>query len=82
MSNDLTLNNAKLFVKYEIVGCSLTGATRLRFFELGLTVGTVVEVVKMAPLGDPLEIKVRGYLLCIRRKVAEGFAVKEVQNAK
>jgi ferrous iron transport protein A len=39
--------------------------------ELGLTIGTPVEVVRFAPLGDPVEIKVRGSKLSLRRHEAE-----------
>jgi len=45
---------------------SCTDARRLQ--EMGLTVGTEFEVVKVAPLGDPVEISVRGYRLCLRRR--------------
>ena len=39
--------------------------------EMGLLVGTAIELVRFAPLGDPLEIKVRGYHLTLRRHEAE-----------
>jgi ferrous iron transport protein A len=44
---------------------------RARLLEMGLLVGTPVELVRFAPLGDPLEIKVRGYHLTLRRREAE-----------
>ena len=44
---------------------------RSRLLEMGLLVGTPVELVRFAPLGDPLEIKVRGYHLTLRRREAE-----------
>jgi ferrous iron transport protein A len=44
--------------------------------ELGLVVGTPVEVVRFAPLGDPLEIRVRGYNLTLRRHEAEQILVR------
>ena len=43
------------------------GALRRRIMEMGLTRGTPVSVRKIAPLGDPLEIYVRGYLLSLRK---------------
>jgi Fe2+ transport system protein FeoA len=44
---------------------------RGRLMEMGLLVGTSIELVRFAPLGDPLEIKVRGYHLSLRRHEAE-----------
>ena len=46
------------------------GALRLRIMELGLTPGTPVRVRKIAPLGDPIEIDVRGYALSLRKAEA------------
>ena len=48
---------------------------RQRLLEMGLTKGTVVEVVRLAPLGDPMEIAVRGYRLSLRQKEAEAVLV-------
>ena len=45
--------------------------SRPRLMEMGLLVGTVVELVRFAPLGDPVEIKVRGYHLTLRKHEAE-----------
>ena len=50
----------------------------LRFQELGLVCGTEFEVVKVAPLGDPVEISLRGYRLCLRRLDAEGIQVESL----
>jgi len=51
------------------------GSVRRRLMELGLVPGTRVEVVGVAPLGDPLELLVRGSSLSIRRAEAEGVSV-------
>jgi ferrous iron transport protein A len=45
--------------------------SRPRLMEMGLLVGTRVELVRFAPLGDPVEIKVRGYHLTLRKHEAE-----------
>lgn len=50
-------------------------AFRRRLMELGLLPGTRVEVVRVAPLGDPIELSVRGCLLSIRREEARLIAV-------
>jgi ferrous iron transport protein A len=51
---------------------------RPRLMEMGLLVGTQVELVRFAPLGDPVEIKVRGYNLTLRRNEAEQIFVRPV----
>jgi len=50
--------------------------SRPRVMEMGLLVGTQVELVRFAPLGDPVEIKVRGYNLTLRKSEAEQIFVK------
>jgi Fe2+ transport system protein FeoA len=49
---------------------------RGRLLEMGLLVGTPVELIRFAPLGDPVEIKVRGYHLTIRKHEAELILVQ------
>ena len=50
--------------------------SRPRLMEMGLLVGTRVELVRIAPLGDPVEIKVRGYNLTLRKHEAEQIFVQ------
>ena len=49
---------------------------RSRLMEMGLLVGTQVQLVRFAPLGDPVEIKVRGYNLTLRKSEAEQILVE------
>ncbi len=49
---------------------------RSRLLEMGLLVGTPVQLIRFAPLGDPVEIKVRGYNLTLRRHDAELILVQ------
>lgn len=49
-------------------------ARRLR--EMGLTPGTLFEVVKVAPLGDPIEISFRGTMLCLRKAESRGIQIE------
>lgn len=53
-----------------------TGAAFLRLREMGLLTGTRLTLVRTAPLGDPLEIKVRGYHLTLRKSEAEHVLVE------
>lgn len=55
---------------------NLPAASRPRLMEMGLLVGTPVELVRFAPLGDPVEIKVRGYHLTLRRHEADQILVQ------
>jgi len=55
---------------------------RPRLMEMGLLVGTAVELVRFAPLGDPVEIKVRGYNLTLRKHEAEQILVKVTGDKK
>ena len=52
------------------------GALKRRIMDMGLTKGTSVVVRKVAPLGDPLEITVRGYELSIRKEEAQHVVVE------
>ena len=52
------------------------GAIKRRIMDMGITRGTEVFVRKVAPLGDPMELKVRGYELSIRRADAEMIEVE------
>lgn len=54
----------------------LPATSRPRLMEMGLLVGTPVELVRFAPLGDPVEIKVRGYHLTLRRQEADQIWVR------
>lgn len=60
-----------------IAGIRLNAAGQDRIRELGLVDGTFVRVIKFAPLGDPIEIKLRGYYLSIRRSMAKHILVQK-----
>ncbi len=53
------------------------GATKRRIMDMGITKGTKVHIRKVAPLGDPIELTVRGYELSIRKADAEMIEVEE-----
>ena len=52
-----------------------------RFAELGLVAGTLVSVVRRGPLGDPIELELRGYRLCVRRADLAGLVVVPLESA-
>jgi len=57
------------------------GRLRRRLFDMGITPGTSIYLRKVAPLGDPLEITIRGYELTLRKTEAE-LVVLEVEESK
>jgi ferrous iron transport protein A len=59
----------------------VTGSARGRLQEMGLIRGTVVQFVRCAPLGDPIEIRVRGYRLSLRRQEAESVIIEREGEA-
>jgi ferrous iron transport protein A len=59
----------------KVTQINVPAANRPRLMEMGLLVGTPVELVRFAPLGDPVEIKVRGYHLTLRKHEAEQILV-------
>ena len=56
------------------------GAIRLRLLDMGLTPKTTVTVHKAAPLGDPLELHLRGYSLTIRAEDARNIVVEQISK--
>lgn len=55
------------------------GILRLRLLDMGLIPDTPVTVTKIAPMGDPMELRVRGYTLTIRREDAQKIEVEGMQ---
>ena len=70
-----TLREVRPGESAEVKRLSATGALRRRIMDMGITKGTTVLVRKVAPLGDPIEITVRGYELSIRKTEAENIEI-------
>ena len=70
-----TLRDAKVGETVRISKLRGDGAVKRRIMDMGITKGTDVFVRKLAPLGDPVEISVRGYELSIRKSDAEMIEV-------
>ena len=66
-----TLREAKVGETVTVTGLKGEGALRRRVMDMGITKGTEVFVRKVAPLGDPVEINLRGYELSLRREDAQ-----------
>jgi Fe2+ transport system protein FeoA len=73
----MTLDNIKPGNSGVIASIGGEGMLRRRLLDMGLTPNTRVEVRKVAPMGDPIEIFLRSYVLTIRREEASKIELKE-----
>ena len=71
-----TLRDAKIGETVKVVKLHGEGAIKRRIMEMGITKGTEVYVRKVAPLGDPVEVTVRGYELSLRKADAEMIEIQ------
>lgn len=73
----MTIDDLKIGQSGTIAQVGGEGALRLRFLDMGLIPGTAVQLQKVAPMGDPIQIRVRGYELTIRREDAQKITLRE-----
>ena len=73
-----SLRGTKVGQSVRVVKLHGEGAVKRRIMDMGITKGVTVQVRKVAPLGDPIEITVRGYELSIRLADAEQIEVETV----
>lgn len=71
-----TLRDVKIGETVQVVKLHGEGAVKRRIMDMGLTKGVEIYVRKVAPLGDPVEVTVRGYELSLRKADAEMVEVK------
>ena len=74
--NMITLKEAKIGQTVTVKKLSGEGAVKRRIMDMGITKGTEIYVRKVAPLGDPMEVTVRGYELSLRKADAELIEVE------
>jgi ferrous iron transport protein A len=74
----MTLDQQKIGVKCRITAVNGKGALRRHLLDMGLTPKTEVMIRKVAPMGDPIELHLRGYELTIRLDDAKNIEVEEV----
>ena len=72
-----TLRQAKVGQTVKVVKLHGEGAVKRRIMDMGITKGTEVYIRKVAPLGDPVEVTVRGYELSLRKADAEMIEISE-----
>lgn len=71
-----TLKDVKVGKSVKVVKLHGEGAIRRRIMDMGITKGVEIYVRKLAPLGDPMELNVRGYELSLRKSDAEMIEVE------
>lgn len=71
-----TLRNLSVGGRAKVVKLHGEGAVRRRIMDMGVTKGAEIYVRKVAPLGDPIEINVRGYELSVRKSDAEMIEIQ------
>ena len=74
----MSLRDLKIGRSGEVLTIGGEKVLRRRLLEMGITPGTVVTVKKVAPMGDPIELLLRGYVLSLRLEDAEKIMVREV----
>ena len=76
-----TLRESKVGDTVRVVKLHGEGAVKRRIMDMGLTKGVDVQIRKVAPLGDPIEVTVRGYELSIRKADAEMIEVESATDS-
>lgn len=72
----MTLKDLKPGQLGKVTSIGTTGPMKRRVMDMGVTPGTEVKVIKVAPLGDPIEINIRGYELSLRKEEAAQVRVE------
>ncbi len=77
-----TLRELRPGQKGTVVSLGEKGPARRRLMDMGITPGVEIEVVKVAPLGDPIEVNLRGYELSLRKDEANQIQVNQLDKVK
>ena len=77
----MTLNELPVGKAAVITKVGGAGALRCRLLDMGLIPKTKIVITKVAPMGDPIELRLRGYTLTIRIEDAKNIEVKEEESA-
>ena len=75
MTGELSLAALGVGARARVIAVKGSGTVARRLMEMGVVPGAPVRVIKAAPLGDPIEIRVRGYHLALRRAEAQSIIV-------
>lgn len=78
MTNQISLIEVELKTRVKVVEISLASKVRRRIMDMGIVKGTQLVVIGKAPMGDPIELQVRGYALSLRKNEAKDIMVELV----
>lgn len=73
-----TLRDIPIGGKAKVIKLYGEGPIKRRIMDMGITKGVVIRIIKTAPLGDPIELTVRGYELSLRKEDAEKIEVEQI----
>lgn len=76
----MTLDQLTLGQTCVITGLTASKSKRRRMMDMGLTIGTAVLYVRRAPMGDPIELKVRGYHVSLRSNDAKDIVISNISD--
>ena len=76
----MTINDLQIGQWGTVTNVGGEGPLRLRFLDMGLIPGTKICLQKVAPMGDPIQIRLRGYELTIRREDARMIGIEEAEE--
>ena len=75
MTENMILTNLPVGRDARVIAVNGEGRVTRRLMEMGVIPGVAVQLIKMAPFGDPIEVRVRGYSLAMRRSEADAIEV-------
>ena len=81
MADSIALSSLPIGSSAKLVEFPLSGSAFLRLREMGLLPGTTLTLIRTAPMGDPLESKVRGYNLTLRKSEADHVLVEPISTS-
>jgi ferrous iron transport protein A len=78
--NETTLDTLKPGEKAKILKVRVKGSSfRRKLFDMGMVAGSEIELVRRAPLGDPIEFRIKGYNLSIRKMEAKDIFIQKIE---
>lgn len=74
----IPLSEAEIGKRYQVVSVNAKGAVLQRMLDMGLVPGVRLWVIRFAPLGDPIEIRIRHFLMSLRKEEAQDVEVMDI----
>jgi ferrous iron transport protein A len=74
---EYTLKDLKPKESGKVISIGEKGVVRRRIMDMGVTPGAIIKVIKIAPLGDPIEVNLRGYELSLRKDEAKQIVIEK-----